>query len=354
MKIYLDDERVPPSGWKLTKTPKETINFLKTGKVTELSLDHDLGDDSGIGTGYDVLLWIEEQVHMNGFKPPKMKVHSANSSARTKMELAIKSINKKLNESITIDVEVGDTILMGKFLNKKIVVKSISKDKHGMPIINGKSITRFRTIKNLTEQLFEMAKSDLKSIENFADSKLAPMDVEFSKHFFDRLNDKRNGKEITTNELVDFFKKLIINKEKFIKFLEKYKQIVVTQKNSAINIPFVIQVNKAIAKTIMRKKDFKTNDPKLGVESISENNMKNSNISKLKNIIKEEIQNILKEENEADIISMDVPLLIRLLEYAREDAKSDMDLHNVADNMIKLQNETLTMKHYNQLVGASE
>lgn len=30
------------------------------------------------GTGYDVVLWIEEQVALNGFVPPAMKVHSAN------------------------------------------------------------------------------------------------------------------------------------------------------------------------------------------------------------------------------------------------------------------------------------
>jgi len=101
MKIYLDDERKAPSGWTLVKTPKEVINLLKTGKVSELSLDHDLGDDKNIGTGYDVLLWIEKQVYMKNFKPPKIKVHSANISARNKMELAIKSINKK-NESLKL------------------------------------------------------------------------------------------------------------------------------------------------------------------------------------------------------------------------------------------------------------
>jgi hypothetical protein len=31
--------------------------------------------------------------------------------------------------------------------------------------------------------------------------------------------------------------------------------------------------------------------------------------------------------NPKDTITVDVPLFIRLLEYAREDAKTDMDLH---------------------------
>ncbi len=57
-------------------------------------MDHDLGDDER-GTGYDVVLWIEEAVVTKGFKPPLIRVHSANSSAREKMELGIKSINKR-------------------------------------------------------------------------------------------------------------------------------------------------------------------------------------------------------------------------------------------------------------------
>ncbi|MBF4333332.1 hypothetical protein EAY29_24230, partial [Vibrio anguillarum] len=67
----------------------------KSGNVTEISLDHDLGDDDH-GTGYDVVLWIEEAVITRGFVPPIMKVHSANSSARMKMELGIQNINSKV------------------------------------------------------------------------------------------------------------------------------------------------------------------------------------------------------------------------------------------------------------------
>jgi len=113
-KVFLDDERIPPSGWTLVKTPKEAIDLLKTGKVTELSLDHDLGDDKNIGTGYDVLLWLEEQVYLHGFKPPEIiKVHSANLSARQKMELAIKSIEKKSNVG-EVKMKQSDLIKMVK------------------------------------------------------------------------------------------------------------------------------------------------------------------------------------------------------------------------------------------------
>lgn len=93
MKVFLDDIRQPPSGWVHVYWPDEMINLLKTGFVEEISLDHDLGDDNK-GTGYDVLIWIENAVAMEGFNPPKIKIHSANVSARRKMELAITNINK--------------------------------------------------------------------------------------------------------------------------------------------------------------------------------------------------------------------------------------------------------------------
>jgi hypothetical protein len=93
MKLYLDDERETPEGWVRVLWPDEAIKLLKTGKVSEISLDHDLGDDQR-GTGYDVILWIEEKVIIHGFTPPNIKVHSANSSARHKIELGIAIINR--------------------------------------------------------------------------------------------------------------------------------------------------------------------------------------------------------------------------------------------------------------------
>jgi hypothetical protein len=60
--------------------------------------------------------------------------------------------------------------------------------------------------------------------------------------------------------------------------------------------------------------------------------------------------------NKKDILMIDVPLFIRLLEYAREDAKTDMDLHNVTENIIKLSEEekALTMNDYDKIVDVKE
>jgi hypothetical protein len=93
MRVYLDDERPTPEGWVRVYWPDEAIALLETGKVSEISLDHDLGDDAR-GTGYDVVLWIEEAVALHGFRPPRITVHSANSSARDKMLAGIQAIER--------------------------------------------------------------------------------------------------------------------------------------------------------------------------------------------------------------------------------------------------------------------
>lgn len=62
-------------------------------------------------------------------------------------------------------------------------------------------------------------------------------------------------------------------------------------------------------------------------------------------------------KNKPDAIKMDVPLFIRMLEYAREDAKTDMDLHVVTEKLVGLMtndNTTLTMDNYNHIVGGKK
>ena len=57
--------------------------------------------------------------------------------------------------------------------------------------------------------------------------------------------------------------------------------------------------------------------------------------------------------NPSDKITVDVPLFIRLLEYARENAKTDMDLHNVAEKAVAASEtrKTLKMADYDALVA---
>lgn len=92
VKIFLDDVREAPEDYVRCYWPDEVCEILAARQVDEISLDHDLGDDSR-GTGYDVLLWIEEQVVLHDYKPPIMKVHSSNPPAVERMQRAINAIN---------------------------------------------------------------------------------------------------------------------------------------------------------------------------------------------------------------------------------------------------------------------
>jgi len=60
-----------------------------------------------------------------------------------------------------------------------------------------------------------------------------------------------------------------------------------------------------------------------------------------------------EETDQIDEITVDVPLMIRLLEYAREDANSDVDLHNVAERLTTRSKEKgkLSMEDYDTLVN---
>jgi hypothetical protein len=67
-------------------------------------------------------------------------------------------------------------------------------------------------------------------------------------------------------------------------------------------------------------------------------------------------QPVESTENPKDVVKLDIPLLIRLLEYAREDAKTDMDLHKVTEKLIDFSKSggILTMNNYDAIVGEQE
>ena len=175
-----------------------------------------------------------------------------------------------IKEDINVDINKGDTVLMGKFKNKKVNVKDIGKDQHGMPTINGRQATTFRTMS-------EMPMSALQQIDKYADTQLSPIDVVITdRHFFDRLNDPRNGKEISSAELTGFFERLGRNKKKFIEFLTKYRQVVAKDSRTNINIPFMLQADKIIAKTVMRKDNFMSSNPTYQFENTNQSNVKKS------------------------------------------------------------------------------
>lgn len=96
MKIWLDDIREAPEGWRRARTVWEIKFILISNRVEEISLDHDLGENQP--TGYDLIKWLEKKVMTEGYSFPKIRVHSANPVGRKNIEAAIKRIEEYLNE----------------------------------------------------------------------------------------------------------------------------------------------------------------------------------------------------------------------------------------------------------------
>ena len=97
MQVFLDDSRQTPLGWVRVFWPYQAIEVLESGKVELVSLDYDLGDHER-GTGYDVLVWIEQAVRERGFTPPEIRIHTADRLGRIKMQMMTDSIWKNVAE----------------------------------------------------------------------------------------------------------------------------------------------------------------------------------------------------------------------------------------------------------------
>jgi len=119
----------------------------------------------------------------------------------------------------------------------------------------------------------EVKKSDLDQVEKYADRIFASLgiDVEFTRHFLDRVNDKRNVKQITPAELTRLFKQSFKKYGKKIAQLGPDAEAVINDMKTDINMPFVLNLKggelELVAKTVMRKKDFKTSGPKMSFEN---------------------------------------------------------------------------------------
>lgn len=122
-------------------------------------------------------------------------------------------------------------------------------------------------------KIFEITQPELDAVEKFADALWGKLgvDVAFTHHFMDRLNDPRNIKPISPAELVRIFRK---EYEKYGKMISGENfEAVFKDLLTNINLPFVMKDDPRtkgsdlVAKTIMRKQDFKTPDP---VFSVSE------------------------------------------------------------------------------------
>jgi hypothetical protein len=126
-----------------------------------------------------------------------------------------------------------------------------------------------------SDQPMDITPAQLDKLEFYLDQLFARIgiDVEFTRHFLDRVNDERNIRPITLKELAELFKDTYVKYGKRIASMGPDAQAVIKDMRSDINLPFVLNLDSRnkmldlVAKTVMRKKNFSTPNQELKIES---------------------------------------------------------------------------------------
>ena len=79
----------------------------------------------------------------------------ANSKEQLKVRKEIEKLRNQLSEDIKLPINIGDTVRMGKFKNKKVVIKSIDWNEKGDLMINGKSALKFRMMNEIIDEFLQ-------------------------------------------------------------------------------------------------------------------------------------------------------------------------------------------------------
>lgn len=119
-KLWIDDDfvdRAAPSGWMHVASVSEAVTVLRTGEVTQLSIDNDLNDpmpttyvdavdgaflkersslsaaNPGAGQGKMIIQWLDEMFGADNLDvwPERIVIHSGNACARDQMRAGIRA-----------------------------------------------------------------------------------------------------------------------------------------------------------------------------------------------------------------------------------------------------------------------
>lgn len=122
---------------------QKLVNAVKTGEKLDKSEKKEIGDqmkDVLKLAGYTAASVLPGGiVYLLLSRVPALKKHMTPSAF--------------LKEDINLPINIGDTVLMGKFKNKKVVVKSVSKNEKGDLQINGKPALKFRIPKKKVDEV---------------------------------------------------------------------------------------------------------------------------------------------------------------------------------------------------------
>ena len=257
------------------------------------------GERNGITQAEAVLIWEVYQTYL----PMKVKIEPSKAPIGDVLRLGKNNPQDKVyfvigaredNEGDLEDIKNRTRAIGGKHPNME--VKVITTKNEGMSGTNARKAAKVsfedfakflptelsndekETVYNIVKPVVkeslneDITKPQLDALEAYADNLFSRLgiDIEFTKHFLDRLNDKRNIKPISIPELIGMFKRLHKKHGKPLSKVDSDFNAVVKDFNSNINIPFAINVTPndidLVAKTVMRKKDFKTSTPVISLE----------------------------------------------------------------------------------------
>ena len=179
----------------------------------------------------------------------------------------MKKNTKAKNENITIPIKVGDTVLGGKFKNKRIVVKSIGKNDKGDITINGRPLLKFRIVKenievefpedmpmdeNVSPQVLKALNLGLKKINRkFKGASLDGKTIDIELH-------PGHNRDSEIHQIYDLLKKLKLDKNKtsiFNESINEQRPIPMDAPNEFVYMDFKkwVYKNRKMVKQMMLK-----------------------------------------------------------------------------------------------------
>lgn len=119
----------------------------------------------------------------------------------------------------------------------------------------------------------ELDSQDFAELERFADDHFSELglDVVFTKHFKDRVNDARNGAPVSYDELEDLLLKAFNKAGHTLSKLPVESEAVLKQLATWLNVPIKVMDDPdhnekdLVLKTIMRKRHFETPNPEIKI-----------------------------------------------------------------------------------------